>query len=396
MKNEMLNDIVLKLEEKIINTRRHLHKNPELSSEEYNTMAFICNYLDEIGVSYTSKMAGTGVVAIIKGEGNGYNNKTLLFRADIDALPITEKSDKDYISTKNGVMHACGHDGHTAMMLGVCETLNELKADFSGTVKVIFQPAEEGDGGALPMINEGVLENPSVDSCLALHLEPGLECGKIRITPGPLYASPDTFKIVVKGKGGHGAQPHLCVDPINISAQIITYLNTIISREINPLDNVLISVTTINSGTAPNVIPSEATITGTARSYSDTIRQFLKKRIGEVAQELCKSRGASCEYEFFESFPPLINDKNLSENLYQIAKKYFDEYDCILGGAPTMMGEDFAYFTQRVPSVLFMLGCRNEAKGISNPLHHESFDIDEDCFKNGVILFSAFALEFLS
>ncbi len=396
--NQTIKDFAKSIEDKVIAMRREIHKHPELSFEEHNTMKYICSRLGDIGVKYSSGIAGTGVVALIKGEKNSDNEKTLLIRADMDALPITEMSDKEYKSQNYGVMHACGHDAHTAILLGACEVINSLKGEFSGYVKFVFQPGEETDGGAEPMICEGVLEDPKVDACIALHMAPEISAGGIRVKPGSFYASPDDFRIKVIGKGGHGAQPNDCINPISVAAKIITEisdLNSNAEEEITD-QSTAVSIGAINGGSTFNIIPSTVEIEGTARSLTNEVRSHLKCRIGEIANSICEAYGASCEYEFIELYPPLINDNELSERLYNIAKDYIDIKKSVFGGNPTMLGEDFAYFAQGVPSVLFKLGSRNEDKGIINPLHHESFDVDEDCLKIGVELFSAFALDFLS
>lgn len=394
--NDFIFKLISRVEDKMIKAREHLHKNPELSFREYNTMEYICAYLSSLGIPFKSGIAGTGVVAEIQGEKPSQNPLCLLIRADMDALPILETSSKPYASTNEGVMHACGHDGHTAILLGVCEALNIIKDKFSGCVKLVFQPGEETTGGAKPMIDEGILENPKVDACLALHMDSDLDTGIIRIKSGSLYASPDDFKITVIGKGGHAAEPQNCIDPILISANIITELSALVEREIRPLDDAVVTVGAVHSGTATNIIPDTAEIIGTARSLTNSVRATLKNRIGEIANSVCAAFGASCEYEFTELFPPLINDEELSKKLYSTAVDILGEENCVFGGNYTMAGEDFAYFTQKVPSVLFKLGCRNEDKGIVNPLHHSSFDIDEDCLKVGAAVFVGFALDFLN
>ncbi len=394
--NKYIKEQVALIEDKIIAVREHLHKNPEISFELYKTMGFICSYLDELGIEYKSEIAKTGVVALIKGEKGTVSPKTLLLRADMDALPICENSDKPYKSINEGSMHACGHDAHMAVMLGVCEVLSKNTDKFSGYVKVVFQPAEETSGGAKPMIDEGVLENPKVDACLALHSDTDIETGKIRIKPGSLYASPDDFKITVKGRGGHGAEPHNCVDTIRIAAQVITALMSIVSRDVDPFENAVITIGSIHAGSAANIIPDTAEIMGTVRSLKPEVRALLKNRIGEVANSVCTAFGAECVYEFIKSYPPLINDEKLAENLYTVASDILGEDNCIYGGNATMAGEDFAYFAESCPSVLFKLGCMNEEKGCIYPLHHSSFDIDEDALSHGISVFTAFALDYLN
>lgn len=392
--SEQINRIEAELKE----NRRYIHMHPELSFREYNTSSFIQKKLDEMGIKYVSGIAENGICAYIYGNKNieSESMKSILIRADMDALPIDEVSDKPYKSQNKNVMHACGHDAHVAVLLGVCKVLNNFKDKFGGVVKAVFQPGEETSGGALPMIEEGVLENPHTDVCVALHCDSDLDCGTIRVKPGSLYASPDDFRITVKGKGGHGAEPHNCIDPIMISASIIQALNNLISRETDPFDNAVISVGSIHGGSATNIIPDSVEIQGTARSLTNEVRGFLKKRIGETAEGICKTFGAECEYEYTELFPPLINDEKLAEDVYDSACRSIGKDKCVWGGAPTMAGEDFSYFSQNRPSVLFKLGCRNKSLGIVSPIHHSSFDIDENCLKTGVKVFVGFVLDYLN
>lgn len=396
--NSEISEQINRIEAELIENRRYIHMHPELSFREYNTSSFIQKKLDEMGIKYVSGIAENGICAYIYGNKNieSESMKSILIRADMDALPIDEVSDKPYKSQNKNVMHACGHDAHVAVLLGVCKVLNNFKDKFGGVVKAVFQPGEETSGGALPMIEEGVLENPHTDVCVALHCDSDLDCGTIRVKPGSLYASPDDFRITVKGKGGHGAEPHNCIDPIMISASIIQALNNLISRETDPFDNAVISVGSIHGGSATNIIPDSVEIQGTARSLTNEVRGFLKKRIGETAEGICKTFGAECEYEYTELFPPLINDEKLAEDVYDSACRSIGKDKCVWGGAPTMAGEDFSYFSQNRPSVLFKLGCRNKSLGIVSPIHHSSFDIDENCLKTGVKVFVGFVLDYLN
>lgn len=393
-----ISEQINRIEAELIENRRYIHMHPELSFREYNTSSFIQKKLDEMGIKYVSGIAENGICAYIYGNKNieSESMKSILIRADMDALPIDEVSDKPYKSQNKNVMHACGHDAHVAVLLGVCKVLNNFKDKFGGVVKAVFQPGEETSGGALPMIEEGVLENPHTDVCVALHCDSDLDCGTIRVKPGSLYASPDDFRITVKGKGGHGAEPHNCIDPIMISASIIQALNNLISRETDPFDNAVISVGSIHGGSATNIIPDSVEIQGTARSLTNEVRGFLKRRIGETAEGICKTFGAECEYEYTELFPPLINDEKLAEDVYDSACRSIGKDKCVWGGAPTMAGEDFSYFSQNRPSVLFKLGCRNKSLGIVSPIHHSSFDIDENCLKTGVKVFVGFVLDYLN
>ena len=396
--NSEISEQINRIEAELKENRRYIHMHPELSFREYNTSSFIQKKLDEMGVKYVSGIAENGICAYIYGNKNieSESMKSILIRADMDALPIDEVSDKPYKSQNKDVMHACGHDAHVAVLLGVCKVLNNFKDKFGGVVKAVFQPGEETSGGALPMIEEGVLENPHTDVCVALHCDSDLDCGTIRVKPGSLYASPDDFRITVKGKGGHGAEPHNCIDPIMISASIIQALNNLISRETDPFDNAVISVGSIHGGSATNIIPDSVEIQGTARSLTNEVRGFLKKRIGETAEGICKTFGAECEYEYTELFPPLINDEKLAEDVYDSACRSIGKDKCVWGGAPTMAGEDFSYFSQNRPSVLFKLGCRNKSLGIVSLIHHSSFDIDENCLKTGVKVFVGFVLDYLN
>ena len=391
--NNELYSLIEKIEKQIINDRRYVHKNPELSFKEYNTMEYICNRLDLIGVPYEKEVAGTGVVAQLDG---GKTGKCLLIRADIDALPVQEKNDIDYISVNDGVMHACGHDAHIAILLNTCDVLNQLKDMWKGTIKFVFQPGEETTGGAKPMIEYGVLKNPDVDACVALHVDPELNVGEIRVKEGPVYASPDNFEITINGRGGHGAEPHLTIDPIIISAQIINQLQTIVSRCTDPFSEAVVTVGSVHSGDTYNVIPDSAYLLGTARSFNNEIRDNLEKRIGEIAENICASYGAECIYNFIRLYPPLINNSEIAKNLFNSAIRCLGKENCIWGGTPSMAGEDFAYFSQKVPSAMFKLGCRNNDMGINAPLHNPTFNIDEGCLKHGVAIFADFALNFLS
>ena len=288
-------------------------------------------------------------------------------------------------------MHACGHDAHTAVLLNTCELLYRLRDSFSGTIKFAFQPGEETDGGAKPMIDAGILENPKVDACIALHVDSDIPAGGIRIKKGPLYASPDNFYITVKGKGGHAAEPQHAIDPILISAEIISQLQAITKQE----KNAVVTVATIHGGDATNVIPDMVSLSGTARSLDCDTRAFLEENIEGVVRSVCDAFGADYEYEFEKLFPPLVNDETVANLIAESAIQCFGEEACIKGGVPTMAGEDFAYFSLERPSALFKLGCRNEEKNIIAPIHNSLFDIDESALLCGLSVFTSCALRFL-
>lgn len=382
----------LEEEEGVKQVRRHLHQHPELSFQEEKTAAYICSRLEQLGIRYQKQIGGTdGILACL---GPSTAEKAVLLRADMDALPIEEQTGAPYASQNPGVMHACGHDAHTAILLGVCRVLKKLEKQLPVAVKLAFQPGEETDGGAAPMIAAGVLNDPNVLACAALHMDPDLECGKITVKNGPLYASPDEFDLTIYGAGGHGAQPHLCTDPIMIAAEVIQSLQTIVSRKTDPFLPAVVSVCSMHAGNATNIIPDTAFLSGTARAMTQDMRDFLEKEIADIVSAVCKRYGAEYDFQFRKMFPPLINDNATAKRLHASAKRYLSPDNAIWGGASTMAGEDFAYFAQAVPSALFKLGCRNEKKGIVSPLHSPKFDIDETCLKYGIMIFSDFALRY--
>ncbi len=395
LKTEISN-IVYDLKDTFVKDRRYFHQNPELSYKEFNTSAYIKEVLDGLGIPYKDGYGITGVLAEIKGAKPVTDEKVILFRADMDALPVTEGSNKEYASKNPGVMHACGHDAHTAILLGLCRVISKVKDEFSGTVKFCFQPAEELDGGALSFVDSGALENPDVDVCLALHVDPDIDAGKVRIKSGSLYASPDDFYIKIIGKGGHGAERFNCIDPILISAKVIEEIINIPEKYNDTEEDAVVSVGTVCGGTATNIIPDFVEISGTARSLSANVRNLLKTKIEEVTKSICDMYGAGYEYKFNELCPPLVNDPDLAEALLKSAKESLGAENVIKGGSYTMAGEDFACFALNRPSVMVKLGCRNEDKGIVNPIHNPMFDIDEECLLTGVKIFADFAVDFLN
>lgn len=400
MTNKTLKDKIAYLaegeRENLVLHRRTIHRFPETEFEEFKTQSYITDELDKLCIKYTTGIAKTGTCVLIKGGKCGKTAKTILLRADIDALDIEEQNEVEYKSEISGKMHACGHDAHTAVMLGVCKVLDALKDELCGNVKIVFQPAEEGMGGAKPMIDEGVLKNPDVCAAIALHTEPELECGKIRIKEGPLYGSPDEFEIVIKGKSGHGAEPDLCVDPILVAAQVIVSLHSIVSRNINPFDSAVISVCSVHGGTNTNVIPDSVKILGTARSQDNRVREKLPTLIEQRVKGVCDAFGADYDMKFSMMFPPLCNSSLMANIVKQAAKTQLGAENVVCGGASTMAGEDFAYFANEVPSALFKLGTGNKEKGITYPLHNSRFDIDEDSLVVGVKVMVNSVFEYLN
>lgn len=371
------------IQKELVKWRRKIHQNPELGFKEYQTSDFIAAKLNEFGIDY-KRICKTGLVGLIKGSKPG---KTLAIRADIDALPLTEKNEVSYKSKNKGVMHACGHDGHTAILLGTAKVLNEMKEQINGNIKLIFQPAEEGPGGAKPMIEAGVLKEPPVDCILGLHINPGIESGMIGLKEGRMQAAPDYFEIKIKGKGGHGARPYETIDPISIGSQVVLGVQQIISREIDTLKPLVISIGSFHAGEAFNAIPKEALIKGTVRSFDNDVRKMVNKRMKEIIKNITKAYKADYEFKYSFEYPPAYNNKELTDLMKEVIKEDFGEEYLYELAEPSMGGDDFAYFSQEVPGLYMRLGTRNEKKGTINPLHSQSFNLDEDILKQGVKLF---------
>jgi len=370
----------------VIADRRHLHEHPELGFQEVETAKFVAERLAALGVEdIRTGINKTGVTGLIHGTKPGSGPaKVMLLRADMDALPIYEENEVDYKSKNDGVMHACGHDAHTAILLGVARILSNRKDEFSGTVKLLFQPSEElFPGGAKGMIEEGVLEDPHVDGVFGLHMAQENALGTIKIAGGPVMAAPDSFRITVQGKGGHGAYPHTTVDPVVIGAQIVVALQTLVSREIDPLDNAVISTTFFNSGDAFNVIPDIAKLGGTVRTFKPETRDYLEKRIPELVKAVGEALGATIEASFERGYPATVNDPAEAERVRAAAAKVVGEEN-VIEMTPVMGGEDFSYFLEQRPGAYFFVGSKNEEKGLIWGHHHPKFDIDEESLAIGI------------
>ena len=351
----------------MINLRETIHMYPEDGFSEFTTSKIIIEELEKLGIKVQKNVAKTGVVGLIEGK---YPGKTVLLRADMDALKIQEQADVEYKSKIDGMMHACGHDGHVAGLLGAAMILNELKDNLHGNVKLVFQPAEERDGGALPMIEEGVLENPKVDAAFAAHLWGYLNEGEVHLKEGPMMASPDIFNIKVIGKGGHGAVPQESIDPIVITCQIVNSLQTIVSRKINPLDPVVITCGRIQGGDCHNVIPNEVELEGTIRTFEET-RNWVPKVMEDLIRGITTSQGAAYEFKYEPKYPALINDKYMTSFAKESLKKVVGEENVFDLKEPNMGGEDFAYFAQKVPSAFIFVGIANNK---SEPvIHHNPY-----------------------
>jgi len=373
--------ITLKEEEKreIIEWRRDFHAHPELAYQEVRTSEIVAKRLSLFGYPVQIKVGGTGVVGLLKG---GEGGKTLLVRSDMDALPVREENEVEYQSKNDGVMHACGHDGHMAILLMTAKKMREEK-NLKGTVKFVFQPAEEGGNGASKMIEEGVLENPKVDACLGLHLWNNLPVGKVAVTPGPILAAVDDFELMIIGKGGHGAMPEATVDPIVTSSQIITSLQTIVSRNVSPLETAVVTIGTIEGGTAFNVIANEVVMKGTVRTYSMKLREEIPKRFEEIVKGVTSAMGASYKLEYKQICLPTINEPKMTQLVRESAIEVVGEEN-IVEGERTMGGEDFSFFLNKVPGCFFFVGSRNESKGLHYTHHSSHFNFDEDALGIGV------------
>jgi amidohydrolase len=390
MKN--LIDHIRPLENELIALRREFHRIPETAKEEHKTAALIAEKLRSWGIETRTGVGGTGVVAIVRG---GETGKTLAIRADIDALPVTEETGFDFASAHPGRMHACGHDGHIAIGLGTVKALSALRDSLRGTAVVFFQPAEETVGGAEGMIADGVLDDPKADAVVGLHIWPEFNLGLLGVRPGPVMASVDKFEIDMIGKGGHGAMPHLCVDPVPIASETVLAFQRIISREVNPLDSAVITVGKIEGGTTFNVIPEKVTLTGTVRTLDRDVRSFLRRRMEETCTGIAAASRGTCRFGFESGVPPTVNDAALADRVATVLGKAFGEDKMLKEFRPSMGGEDFALYQEKVPGVYFFLGTRNAAKNCVYPLHHPKYGFDEAVLPLGVRAFCEIALDFL-
>lgn len=365
----------------LITIRRHLHANPELSYQEYKTCKYVQEQLTALGIAFEVK-ATTGILAIIKGK--NAESRTIALRGDMDALPILEENNIPYKSLNDGVMHACGHDVHTTILLGAAKILNELKGEWEGTVKLLFQPGEERNpGGASFMIKDGVLENPKPQGIVALHVHPGLEVGKLSFRKGRVMASADEIYITIRSKGGHAAAPHLTADTVLIASQLIVSLQQIISRNNSPISPSVLSICSIQGGNTTNVIPSEVKLMGTFRAMDETWRYKAHELIRKQAVGLVESMGAEIDLHIDIGYPTVDNDPVLTDAAWQLADEYMGKEN--VSETELRMGaEDFGFYTQVVPGCFFRLGVRNEAKGIIHQVHTPKFDIDETAIEIGV------------
>jgi len=382
------------IKEELIAIRRDIHEHPELGFEVVRTSQIVKDFLTKEGIPFYS-FAKTGVCGLIKGEQKG-ENKTIALRADMDALPIQDKKTCSYSSKVQGKMHACGHDGHTAILLGVAKILNKYKQRFHGDVKLIFEPAEETTGGAPLMIKEGVLENPRVDMIIGLHVTEDLDVGKIKIKKGVVNAASNPFIIKIKGSGGHGAHPQDTVDPILVAANVVTAIQAIVSREISPLHPIVITVGTINGGTAPNIIPDEVVLTGIIRTITNEDRIYCAQRVENLVKGICIAFKAEAEVLIIEGYPCLYNDDWVVDRVKLAAEEILGKDNVVEQENPSMGVESFAYFAKERPAAFYFLGTKNLAKNTDKPAHSSHFNIDEDALPLGVALQCDIVYEYLT
>lgn len=376
----------------VVSMRRYLHENPELSFHEIETGKFVAHKLQEYRIPYIHGVADNGVVGLI--EGRNPHKKVVALRADMDALPIKEANNVPYKSKNEGIMHACGHDAHTSSLLGAARILNQLKDEFEGTIKLIFQPAEEKTpGGASIMIKEGVLENPKPISIIGQHVHPPLEAGKVGLKGGIYMASSDELYLTIKGKGGHGAMPQECIDPILIAAHIITALQQVVSRNADPSVPTVLTLGKINSkGGATNVIPDEVRIEGTFRTLNETWRAEAKRRMRKIAEGVAESMGGECIFTIEHGYPVLFNDEKLTHQVKQFMIEYAGEEN-VIDLPMRMTSEDFAYYSQEMPACFYRLGTGNKARNIVSGLHTDTFDIEESSLELSVGLLAWLAIK---
>jgi amidohydrolase len=377
--------------------RRDFHMHPELGFREIRTGGIVARELELLGLEVTKGVGKTGVVGLLEGARPG---PTLLLRFDMDALPITEETGAAYASSASGLMHACGHDGHTAIGLTVAKILQNHRDDLAGTLKFCFQPSEEGFngedcGGNEMMIRDGVLEGPNVDRTLALHLWNERPLGWVGISPGPVMAGAEQFEVKLTGSGGHGAVPHLTVDPIAAAAQIVTALQTIVSRNVAPLETAVVSVTTIHSGTAFNVIPQVAELTGTIRTFDSEVRKTVLRRFDEIIRGIAAAMSCRVDIDVKRVTPPVVNEASMAAEVLQTARDLIPDGELDTSGYTTMGAEDMAFMQEKVPGCYFFVGSKNSARRLDYAHHHPKFDFDEEALPRAAALMAAAAARLL-
>ena len=384
--------MAFEIKDKLIEMRRYLHTIPELAYEEKKTSSYINNELSKLDMEIQTGIAKTGVVGMLKGNGN----KTFALRADMDALPVTEKNDVTYKSRYEGKMHACGHDAHMSILLGTAMILSKIKKNLKGNIKFIFQPSEErAPGGAKKMIEEGVLDNPRVDAILGLHTDPNIPTGKIGYKTGVLMAFTSEFTITLLGKGGHAASPHRSIDPIVIASDVINEFQKIPSRWISPLEPVVVTIGSIHGGTIFNIIPESIEMKGTVRVLKNELIDQVRDKMDNILKGITNFYGANYEFNFVKGYPVLKNDKPFTLFANRMIKELFGDKQAVELEKPLMGGEDFAYYLEKVPGTFLRLGIANKKKGTDYPWHHPRYNIDEDALPIGTAIFAKCAVEYL-
>ena len=388
MNDQQLKALVDAEKDWIISLRRRLHRIPEDGFQEFKTQQVIMDALDEIGIPYTTER--TWVIGLIEG---GQPGETVALRADMDALPLTEPEGCPFRSEHEGMMHACGHDAHVAMALGAAKVLHRLRDQLHGKVKLLFQPAEETVGGAEPMVKAGAMENPHVDRVYGIHVMPHLPVGKAETRAGTLNASTDTVKITIRGKAGHGAYPDLGTDAIVCTAQVITALQTVVSRNVSPLQSAVLTIGVIEGGTAQNIICDEVRMRGTLRTANGELRAMMKQRIATIAQNVALGMGCEAEVDIIPGYAALVNNDDEAARVKRVAARLFGAENVVDKPAPSMGGEDFSFFSDCAPGAFFHVGCVSPEWMPAPPLHSKDFRIDENCLTVGTLMHVALVLD---
>jgi len=379
------------MRDRLIAWRRDFHRHPELAFQEHRTAGIVAEHLERLGYRVRTGVAETGVIGVLEGARSG---PVVMFRFDMDGLPVTEETGAEYASEVPGRMHACGHDGHVAMGMGLAELLAAHRAEMTGTAKLLFQPAEEGGNGAERMVEEGALKNPRPDVFIATHVWIEKPVGTVDVTPGPVMAAAEKWDCTIRGQGGHGALPHQAVDPIVAAAQVVTALQTVVSRNVSPLDTAVVTVGSIHGGDAFNVIPPQVEMTGTIRTYEPATRDVVLRRVREVIEGVAAACGASAELEVTPLTPAVINDPEVTEMVRRAAEAVVGA-EMVSSGERTMGSEDAAFFMQEVPGCYFFLGAANQEKGLTAPHHNPRFDFDEEALALGLAILAQTATFYL-
>ncbi|TMC07619.1 MAG: amidohydrolase [Chloroflexi bacterium] len=378
--------------ESVVADRRAIHRRPELAFQEHETAALVETRLRALGIPLRTGVGGTGVVGLIEGARPG---RTVLLRADMDALPIQEESTAEYASAVPGVMHACGHDAHTAILVGAARLLMDRRDELTGTVKLMFQPAEEGGAGALRMIEDGLLQDPPVDGAFMLHVAHALPAGRVATAGGPVLAGANSFTIVVEGRGGHASRPHMAIDPVVVAAHVVTALQTLVSREVPPDRAAVVTLGSLIAGSASNVIPDRAVIKGTIRAYDGDLMRELERRLQETATGIAAAMRASAQVTFHMRYPPTVNDPAMAELLSGAGRGALGP-EAVGVVEPVMAAEDFSFVLERVPGAMLSLGVRAPGWDEPRPVHTARFDVDESALPVGVACMASVAMEFLA